>query len=146
MWNNQNQQKSYDISKCIKICIRHNVLISVFIKCYLSGVDNKSAFFSICSFQRVDVIMTLLLRCVSADSCDHCLLQYPMLHDLPHPGIQENKHQTNQPYVNPSPLDKMAAVSQTTFSNAFSWMKTFVCWFKFHWTLFLTVQLTITQH
>ena len=28
-------------------------------------------------------------------------------------------------------LDKMAAISQTTFSNASSWMRTFVFWFEF---------------
>ena len=43
-------------------------------------------------------------------------------------------------------LDKMAAVSQTIFSGAFSWMKSLVFWFKFHWSLFLVVQLTITQY
>ena len=43
--------------------------------------------------------------------------------------------------------DKMAAISQTTFSNAFSWMKMFKCRLKFHWTLFPRVhwQLTISQ-
>ena len=44
------------------------------------------------------------------------------------------------------PLDKMAAVSLMTFSNALSWMKSFVFRFRFHWSLFLRVQLTITQH
>ena len=39
------------------------------------------------------------------------------------------------------PLDKMAAVSQTIFSDAWSWMKSFVFWLKFHWSLFLRVQL-----
>ena len=42
--------------------------------------------------------------------------------------------------------DKMAAVSQTTFSNAFSWMKMLEFRFKFHWSLFLRVQLTTFQH
>ena len=42
--------------------------------------------------------------------------------------------------------DKMAVISQTTFSNAFSWMKKFEFWLKFHWSLFLRVQLTITKH
>ena len=42
--------------------------------------------------------------------------------------------------------DKMAAIFQTTFSSAFSWMKMFVFRFKFHWRLFLRVQLTIFQH
>ena len=40
----------------------------------------------------------------------------------------------------------MAAISQTTFWNAFSWMKNFVFWFEFHWSLFVRVQLTIFQH
>ena len=40
--------------------------------------------------------------------------------------------------------DKMAAISQTIFSDVFSWMKSVVFWLKFHWSLFLRVQLTIT--
>ena len=42
--------------------------------------------------------------------------------------------------------DKMAAISQTTFSNAFSWMKMYEFRLKFHWSLFVRVQLTIYQH
>ena len=42
--------------------------------------------------------------------------------------------------------DKMDAISQTSFSNAFSWMKMFEYRLKFHWSLFLRVQLTISQH
>ena len=42
--------------------------------------------------------------------------------------------------------DKMAAFSQTTFSSAFSWMKMFEFQLKFHWSLFLRVQLTIIHH
>ena len=42
--------------------------------------------------------------------------------------------------------DKMAAVSPTTLSNAFSWMKILEFRLKFHWSLFLRVQLTIIQH
>ena len=41
--------------------------------------------------------------------------------------------------------DKMAAFSQTTFSNAFSSMKMFEFRLQFHWSLFLRVQLTIFQ-
>ena len=39
------------------------------------------------------------------------------------------------------PLDKM-----TIFSGAFSWMKIFVFWLKPHWSLFVMVLLTKTQH
>ena len=42
--------------------------------------------------------------------------------------------------------DKMNAISQTTFSSAFSWMKMFEFRLKFHWNMFLRVQLTIFQH
>ena len=48
--------------------------------------------------------------------------------------------------INSSPPGQMAAISQTIFSDAFSWMKNFVFWIKFHWSLFLRVQLTIAQH
>ena len=42
--------------------------------------------------------------------------------------------------------DKMAAVSQTMISNAFSWMKMYEFHLKFHLSLFLRFQLTIFQH
>ena len=44
------------------------------------------------------------------------------------------------------PLDKMATISQMIFADAFSWIKSFVVWLKCHWSLFLRVQLTITQY
>ena len=40
---------------------------------------------------------------------------------------------------------QMDAISQTTFSNVFSWMKMFEFRLKFHWSLFPRVQLTIFQ-
>ena len=42
--------------------------------------------------------------------------------------------------------DKMAAIFLTTFSNEFSWRKMFEFRLRFHWNLFLRVQLTIFQH
>ena len=42
--------------------------------------------------------------------------------------------------------DKMDAISQTTFSNAFSWMKIYKFRLRFHWSLFPGVQLKIFQH
>ena len=43
-------------------------------------------------------------------------------------------------------LDKMAAISQTMFSDALSWMKRFVFRLKFHRISLIMVQLIITQH
>ena len=49
--------------------------------------------------------------------------------------------------VNSSPRwTKWPPFSQKIFSDAFSWMKSFVFLLKFHLSLFLRVQLTITQH
>ena len=42
--------------------------------------------------------------------------------------------------------DKLAAVSQTTVSNALYWMKMYEFRLRFHWHLFLRVQLRIFQH
>ena len=42
--------------------------------------------------------------------------------------------------------DNMAAISQTTLSNSFSWMKMLEFRLKFHWNLFHRVQFTIFQH
>ena len=47
---------------------------------------------------------------------------------------------------NSSPLHKMGANSQKTFSDAFSWMKNCVLLLHSHWSLFLRVKLTISQH
>ena len=41
------------------------------------------------------------------------------------------------------PTDKMAAISQTIFSDAFLWIKRFWFWLKFQWSLSVRVQLTI---
>ena len=38
--------------------------------------------------------------------------------------------------------DKMDAISQTTFSNEFCWMKMYEYRLRFHWSLFPRVQLT----
>ena len=42
--------------------------------------------------------------------------------------------------------DKMAAISQTAYSGALSWMKIHEFRLKFHWSLFLRCELTIFQH
>ena len=39
-------------------------------------------------------------------------------------------------------LDRKATISQTTFSNEFTWIKSFIIWFNFYWCLFLRAQLT----
>ena len=46
--------------------------------------------------------------------------------------------ETNAQYV--------AAISQTTFWNAFSWMKMYEVRLQFHWSLFLRFEITILQH
>ena len=47
---------------------------------------------------------------------------------------------------NTSRPKKMAAILQTTFSNAFSWLKIAVFLFKCHWNLFPMIQLAVVPH
>ena len=54
-------------------------------------------------------------------------------------------HPPTHPPLHP-PLDKMAAISQTIYSDALSWMFSNNFCLKFHWSLFLMIQLTIAQH
>ena len=42
--------------------------------------------------------------------------------------------------------DNMAAIFRTKCRNGFSWMKIYEFRFKFHWSVFLVVQLRIFQH
>ena len=42
--------------------------------------------------------------------------------------------------------DKMAAISQTTFSSGFSLLKMYEFRLRFYWSVFLMVKLTIFQH
>ena len=42
--------------------------------------------------------------------------------------------------------DKMDAISQTTFSNAFSWIEMYEFRLRFHRSLFLRLELIIFQH
>ena len=53
---------------------------------------------------------------------------------------------SHSPSLTHLPLEKMSASPQTIFSDSFLWMKSFLFWLKFHWSLFLSVQLTITQY
>ena len=50
------------------------------------------------------------------------------------------------PLLNTLRPGQMAAIFQTTFWNAFSWMKMYEFHVRFHWSLFLKVQLTIFQY
>ena len=55
-------------------------------------------------------------------------------------------HYADQMVVNSLGPRQMAAISQTTPSNTFSWMRMLEFRLKFHWSLFLMVQLTIFHH
>ena len=42
--------------------------------------------------------------------------------------------------------DKIVIIWQTTFSNAFSWIKKYEFRLRFHWSLLLRIEITIFQH
>ena len=49
-------------------------------------------------------------------------------------------------WVNSSPPGQNGCHFTDDIWDAFSWMKNFASWLKFHWSFLLRVQLTITQH
>ena len=57
-----------------------------------------------------------------------------------------SNHKQHKLHLTGGGLNKMATIFQTTFSNAFSWIKIVAFWWKFHWNLFPRVQLTTFQH
>ena len=58
------------------------------------------------------------------------------------------EHRTHQSFktLTHRGRDKMAVIFQTTFSNAFSWMKVYKFRLRFHWCLFPRAQLKIFKH
>ena len=60
--------------------------------------------------------------------------------------LQEIKGNTEDGWLTHWGRDKMAAISQTSFSNAFSWMKSFEFQILFDWNMLLWVRLTISHH
>ena len=59
---------------------------------------------------------------------------------------RKRPEEQSQEKIKSSTLDNIATILQTVFWDAFLWMKSFIFWLKFPWSLFLRVHLTITQH
>ena len=77
----------------------------------------------------------------SLENGDH-FISAPMFYRNP---TNPNFHSTFSKHLTHWGRDKMDAISQTTFSNAFSWMKMHEFRLRFHWSLFLRLELTIFQ-
>ena len=57
--------------------------------------------------------------------------------------VVSTSHTSKHIYRGKRPDSKMSQhIMQTTFSHPFSWIKSFLCLFKFKWSLFLRVQLS----
>ena len=74
---------------------------------------------------------------VSLAYCSQLALLFCLVLEM---GCSGNRH------LNTLRPRKMAAIFQTTFSNAFSSMEMYEFHLRFHWSLFLGVQLTIFHY
>ena len=63
-------------------------------------------------------------------------LEHDLVHDIAYSTTTMGRN------FNSSPQDKMAAILEMAFSNAFSWVKSLVFQFQFHLSLFPRVRLT----
>ena len=99
--------------------------------------SHKNINLSVCSRKAFQNIMCKTTAILSQHKCvrvwkSQMLCEHPFFTiikrniDMSHPSMKMLTHR---------PLNKMASISETIFSNAFSWMKNFVFWFKFHWSL-----------
>ena len=81
-------------------------------------------------------------RCISCMQAGASLLGF-LMHVVLEEERDEGWYSMSINTLGPRQMD---AISQTTFSNGFSWMKVFEFRLKFHWSLFPRVQLTKFQH
>ena len=115
-----------DIFKCIFLNENIHILIKISLKFVHKGPINN-----------IPALVQIMAWCRPGDKP----LPEPMLVDIP----------THICIIRPSELthwgrDKMAAIFQTTFSDAFSRTKMYIIWLRFPWSLFPRVQLTIFYH
>ena len=115
-----------DISKCIFLNENAWILIKDSLKFVPKGsINNSAALVQIMAWRRPG---------------DKPLSKPKLVKILTHICV------TRPQWVNTLRRDKMDAISQTTFSNEFSWMKMYQIRLRFHLNLFPRVQLTIFQH
>ena len=104
----------------------------------------KIAYMSLLSWETTYLHSCLWQHIVLTSSSDNTLLVYCLNLYMMHVGFAKVGDVTD-----PAGLTlnwgrgKMATTSQTTFSNALSWMKKSEFVVKFHWNLFPVVRLTI---
>ena len=106
-------------------------------------------------------IIYIGIACIISLSRSHILLMLALLSLLRHAALPVVKRlatapaRSNNTDLGPTchrkclthlPMDKMATILLTIFSSAFSCMKSFVFWLKFHTNLFPRIQLIITRH
>ena len=121
------------VMPCDKFCSNHCIRIEVRVKR---------------NFHRIWIAMEkpLVKRAPGPDFTKPSqLILYPWIKLLQF-DLHNHQHCTTGQHLTHLPLDKMAAILQTTVWKAFSWMQSFIFQFKFLWSLFPRVQLTILQH
>ena len=121
----QNGRRFADVFKCILLNENVCILIEISLKFVPKGpTNNNPALFQMMAWRRPG---------------DKPLSEPMMVSSLTHICV------TRPQWVNTLRSRKNGR-QFADFSNAFYWMKMFVFWLKFHWSLFLRVQLTIYQH
>ena len=69
-----------------------------------------------------------------------CIQHFPNQADTLLEMVTRSVYNGSNPHLTHWGRDRMAAASQTTLSNAFSWMKMLEFRLRFHWSLFLRVK------
>ena len=129
------------INKCLHFDTEHNGMLDLFL-------GNTKTLYVFYPFQYWDSAVSWYHLLKATRTCLKCILKSLIADKLAKQGARASASMVltlPSRYDTVSPQeglthwtrDKMGAISQTTFSNAFSCMKMFELWLKFHWSLFL---------
>ena len=88
-------------------------------------------------FDRKSTLVQVMAWCHQAQAITWANVDPDLCHHMASWGHDELTHWGR---------DKMAAISQTTLSNAFPWKKIYEPRMRIHWSLFLKFELTTSQH
>ena len=134
-------------SMCITSIIKWKYMPQYSFYCVILYSQPMSNLFICCTVKRVNFIIEVVVT-----DRFHCIRVY----DLWSSGIPVNSLRHTRQGLDTTAAtyhgithigrDNLVAISQTTYSNAFSWTEMCEFRWQFHWSLYMRVQFTIFQH
>ena len=139
------------------MCVRDGVRLSVYsfiddytfiqiLSSYQRGLITSGQWLTNSWFNLTVIIWMDHMPIIWSNDCSHgCHISDPHSH-VKTDGVYNTGYSSETHLDSSPPWTKRPPFWQTTFSNAFSWLKILEFRFKIHWNFFPGVQLTISHH